>query len=158
MTSPLDGTVDLLDGMAFRATSGSGHDITLDASPDVGGTGRGSTPMELLLLGLGGCTGMDVISLLRKMRQEVISYRVELHADRAADHPKVMTAITVEHVVTGRELRPDAVRRAIELSATRYCSASAMLGAVAKITHSFQLIDAATGAEERGTLLPPHDG
>lgn len=152
MTAPLHGTVKLREGMAFEAVGDSGHILTLDASPDVGGANGGARPMELLLLGLGGCTGMDVISLLRKMRQEVTAYRVELAAERAADHPKVMTAIAVTHVVSGRGLDPAKVRRAVELSATRYCPASAMLSAAAPVAHRYQVIDDGTGEQTDGEL------
>ncbi len=152
MTASLDGTVDLLEAMAFKATSSTGHEITLDASSEVGGTERGPRPIELLLLGLGGCTGMDVISILRKMRQDVTGYQVRLHGDRADDHPKVFTAITVEHVVRGRNLSLDAVKRAVELSATRYCPAAAMLGKSAKVEESYRMIDEESGAEVTGSL------
>jgi len=144
--------VSLRDGMVFDAVTNSGHTLTLDAGPEVGGADQGATPMELLLLGLGGCTGMDVISLLRKMRQAVTAYHVELFAARADEHPKVMTDITVTHVVTGRSLDPAKVRRAVELSATRYCPASAMLGAAAPITHRYQIVDEETGEQEEGML------
>jgi len=140
--------------MAFRAISGSGHALVLDAAPEVGGTNRGVRPMELLLLGLGGCTGMDVISILRKKRQEVTGYEVRVHAERAAEHPKVFTAITVEHVVRGRNLSAEAVRRAVELSATKYCPASAMLGRVAPIEERYRLVDEATGAETVAVFTP----
>jgi putative redox protein len=108
--------------------------------------------MELLLVGLGGCTGMDVISILRKMRQNVTGYEVRLRGERAADHPKVFTSIFVEHVVRGRGLSGESVRRAVELSATRYCSAAAMLGKVAHIEESYRMIDDATGQEQAGAL------
>jgi putative redox protein len=106
----------------------------------------------MLLGGLGGCTGMDVITILRKMRQDVTGYEVRLRAERASEHPKVFTAIFVEHVVHGRELSAESVRRAVELSATRYCSASAMLGKVAHIEESYRIVDDATGQEHRGSL------
>lgn len=147
MKATLDGSLEWLGGMAFRATSETGHEIVVDADPAVGGAGRGPLPIELVLLGLGGCTGMDVVSILRKMRQDVTAYQVRLHADRAEEHPRVFTAITVEHVVRGRNLNPDMVRRAVELSATRYCPASAMLKKAAPIEERFRVIDDATGAE-----------
>lgn len=155
MATTLDGTVELLEGMSFRATSASGHQIVLDAAPEVGGKERGPRPLELLLLGLGGCTGMDVISILRKMRQNVTGYQVRLHADRAEEHPRVFTAITVEHVVRGRALNPEMVRRAVELSATRYCAASAMLGKTARIDERFRTIDEETGEEYISDSLAP---
>jgi putative redox protein len=143
MTTPLTGTVRLLEAMAFEATGASGHTIVLDSAPDLGGSDRGARPMELLLLGLGGCTGMDVISLLRKMRQDLITYRVELLAERADEHPRIMTDVSVVHVIEGRNLDPALIRRAIELSATRYCPASAMLAKAAVIHHRYRLADEA---------------
>ena len=138
--------------MAFQATTGSGHTLVLDAAPAVGGAERGSRPMELLLVGLGGCTGMDVISILRKMRQEVTGYTIRVTGDRASEHPKVFTTISIEHVVRGRGLSLEAVRRAVELSATRYCSAAAMLGRVAHIQETYRVVDDASGQEQRGAL------
>jgi putative redox protein len=153
MHETLDARVDLLDGMAFRATTGTGHQIVMDGAPDVGGGDAGPRPMEMLLVGLGGCTGMDVISILRKMRQDVSGYQVRLHGERATDHPKVFTSITVEHVVRGRGLSPDAIKRAVELSATRYCSAAAMLSRAARIEETYRVVDEASGQEQTGTLL-----
>ena len=152
MSDTLSATVDLLDGMAFRATSGTGHVVVMDAAPEVGGGDAGARPMEMLLLGLGGCTGMDVISMLRKMRQDVSSYQIRLCGQRATEHPKIFTAITVEHVVRGRALSLEAVKRAVELSATRYCSAAAMLGRAAHIDETYRIIDDTTGQEQTGAL------
>lgn len=148
----LEGTVDLLEGMTFSATSGTGHTLTLDAASDVGGMNRGPRPMELFLLGLGGCTGMDVISILRKMRQTITGYRIHVTGEQAETHPRIFTSITVEHIVRGQNVNVDSVRRAVELSATRYCSASAMLSKVAKIEERFHVFDEATGVETTGTL------
>jgi putative redox protein len=108
--------------------------------------------MELLMAGLGGCTGMDVISILRKMRQDVTSYEVQVSGERAAEHPKIFTRILVEHVVRGRQLKVDSVKHAVELSATRYCPAAAMLGHAAHIEHTYRVIDEATAKEQTGTL------
>lgn len=132
-------TVRLETGMRFRAEAGSGHTLPLDANPTHGGQGGGFSPMELLLIGLGGCTGMDVISILRKMRQDVRDYRVEVEGVRRDEHPRIFTRIQVVHVVRGRDLDPKLVGRAVELSATRYCPASAMLGASAEIEHDFRI-------------------
>src|SRR5579863_658149 len=120
-------------GMRFTAESGSGHHVMLDAASDGGGENLGFRPMELLLVGLAGCTGMDVISILRKKRQEVTGYEVQVRGVRAVDHPMVFVEITVEHVVTGHSLHPEAVERAIALSENRYCGAGAMLGKVAHL-------------------------
>jgi putative redox protein len=145
-------TVDLLGNMAFRAITETGHEVVMDAAAEVGGTDTGPRPMELLLVGLGGCTGMDVISMLRKMRQDVTDYEIEISGERATEHPKVYTSIHVEHIVRGRALNPESVRHAVELSATRYCSAAAMLGRVAHIDETYRLIDETTGQEQTGTL------
>jgi putative redox protein len=99
--------------------------------------------MELLLVGLGGCTGMDVISILRKKREPVTGYEVHVSGIRAEDHPMVFVEITVEHIVTGHEIQPEAVARAIQLSKERYCGAGAMLGKVAHLTHTFRIVEAA---------------
>jgi putative redox protein len=149
--STVTARAELGPGFAFRATVGSGHAITLDASPPIG-KDTGPRPMELLPAALAGCTGMDVIGLLRKMRQDVTGYAVEVRAERAEQHPQVLTAITVEHIVRGRGLDPGAIRKAVELSATKYCSVGAMLRGVVDLTESYAVIDEATGAETRGTL------
>jgi putative redox protein len=127
--------------------------MLLDTVAEYGGADRGARPIELLLLGLGGCTGMDVIGILRKMRQDVTAYEVRVEADRSEQHPKVLTRITVEHVVRGRGLDAAAVRRAVELSATRYCAVSAMLGKSAEIEERFRAIDEVSGAETLETLV-----
>jgi len=129
--------------MRFVAASGSGHHVTLDAAEHGGGQDAGFRPMELLLVGLAGCTGMDVISILRKKRLHVIGYEVYVQGVRAEDHPMVFVEITVEHVVTGHHIQPEAVTRAIELSKERYCGAGAMLGKVAHLTHIYRIVEAA---------------
>jgi putative redox protein len=130
-------------GMRFDAKSGSGHHVTLDAAEYGGGENLGFRPMELLLVGLAGCTGMDVISILRKKRQNVAGYEVHVRGVRAEEHPMVFVEITVEHVVTGHQIQPEAVARAIELSEERYCGAGAMLGKVAHLTHTYRIVEAA---------------
>ena len=152
MPGDLTTTVELQHDMLFRATTGTGHELTMDARPAVGGNNAAARPMEMLLVGLGGCTGMDVISILRKMRQTVTSYQVHVAGDQAREHPRVFTRIDVEHVVRGRGLNVEMVKHAIELSATRYCSAEAMLGAVARIQEHYRVIDETTGTETAGTL------
>jgi len=132
-------TVTLQDGLAFQAIVGSGHAVTMDASAAHGGQDRGASPMELLLASLGGCTAIDVASILSKMRQEVTAYRVEVVGTRRDEHPQVFTDIRVEHILCGPNLDPDRVARAVELSATRYCSASAMLSAVARVEHTYRI-------------------
>ncbi len=130
-------------GMRFVAESGSGHHVTLDADEHGGGQNAGFRPMELLLAGLAGCTGMDVISILRKKRQQVTAYEVHVTGRRAEDYPMVFVEISVEHVVTGHHLQPEAVARAIHLSEERYCGAGAMLGKVARLTHTYRIVEAA---------------
>ncbi len=153
MALTLEGRVELVDGMTFRGTSGSGHTTSMDAEPGAGGREQGARPMEVVLLAFGGCTGMDVISILRKMRQDVESYEVRLVGDRTEEQPTVFTDITVEHVVRGGNLNVANVRRAIELSATRYCPVSAMLRkGGANITDRYRVIDEATGQEQEGVL------
>ena len=153
MSETLSASVDLLDGMAFRATTGTGHEVVMDAAPEVGGSDAGPRPMEMLLVGLGGCTGMDVISILRKMHQHVSGYQIRLSGERATDHPKIFTSISVEHVVRGRDVSADAVKRSVELSATRYCSAAAMLNRAARVEETYRVIDDASGQEQTGALL-----
>jgi putative redox protein len=150
MAEEMTAQVTLEEGMRFTAESGSGHRVTLDAD-ERGGENLGFRPMELLLVGLAGCTGMDVISILRKKRQEVIGYQVHVQGVRAEDHPMVFVQITVEHVVTGHSLQPEAVARAIALSEERYCGAGAMLGKVAHLTHTYHIVE----APETATVATP---
>jgi len=133
----------LATGMRFEVEAGSGHHVTLDAAEHGGGHNEGFRPMELLLVGLAGCTGMDVISLLRKKRQQVTGYEVHVTGVRAEEHPMVFVEITVEHIVTGHRIQPEAVAHAIELSEERYCGAGAMLGKVAHLTHTSRIVEAA---------------
>jgi putative redox protein len=146
MSETTEVRVELLDGMAFRGLDQHGLQIVMDATADVGGQGRGPKPVDALAMALGGCTGMDVISILRKMRQDVTAYEVRVNGPRAQTHPKVFTALTVEHVVSGNDLDERQVRRAVTLSATRYCPASAMLGKAVPIRHVYRVLTA-TGAE-----------
>ncbi len=133
--------VKWIEGAAMLGEAGSGHAIVMDGPPDLGGRNIGVRPMEMLLMGLGGCTQFDVLLILRKARQAVTDCVVELTAERAETDPKVFTAIHVHFVVTGRGLDPQRVERAIKLSAEKYCSASIMLGATATITHDFEIRD-----------------
>jgi putative redox protein len=140
-------------GMRFEAESGSGHHVTLDAAEHGGGENLGFRPMELLLVGLVGCTGMDVISILRKKREQVTGYEVHVRGVRAEEHPMVFVEITVEHVITGHHLQPEAVARAVALSEGRYCGAGAMLGKVAHLTHSYRIVEAAETAAVATSLV-----
>ena len=129
----MDGKLVWKSGMSFTAETNSGFNVNMDTPVDYGGNGTGPSPMELVLVSLGGCTAMDVISILEKKRQDVTNFEILLHADRATEHPKVFTEITIEFVVTGHGIDEEAVKRAVELSETKYCSASAMLSKTAKI-------------------------
>ncbi|MEQ1582327.1 MAG: OsmC family protein [Steroidobacteraceae bacterium] len=133
--------IKLAEGMTFVAESGSGHAMVIDAAPDIGGRNLGPRPMELLLMGLGGCTSIDVMLILRKSREQVTDCVVELDAERAPTDPKVFTSIHMRYVVTGRGLDRNKVERAIKLSAEKYCSATAILSGTAKITHSLDLVE-----------------
>ncbi|MCR4376981.1 MAG: OsmC family protein [Rhodospirillales bacterium] len=128
-------------GMSFEGKADSGHAVVMDSSPDFGGENKGSRPMELLLIGMGGCTSIDVMSILNKARQDVTDCIAELSAERTESIPKVFTRIHVHFKVTGRGLDPKRVEHAIELSAQKYCSASIMLGKTAEITHDFEIIE-----------------
>ena len=122
--------------------SQSGHAVVMDGPPEFGGQNLGLRPMEMLLLGMGGCTQFDVVHILRKSRQEVTFCEVELSAERAETEPKVFTRIHVHFKVGGPGLTEKAVERAVNLSAEKYCSASIMLGATAEVTHDFELVEA----------------
>jgi len=132
--------VKWVDGAMMVGESGSGHAVVMDGPPDFGGQNLGIRPMEMLLLGLGGCTEFDVLLILRKGRHEVTGCTVELDAERAESEPKVFTKIHIHYKVTGPKLTDKAVARAVKLSADKLCSASIMLGAMAEITHDYEII------------------
>jgi putative redox protein len=129
-----------LAGMDFRAVPPSGHELVLDTSADHGGHASGVQPLELLLVALAGCTAMDVISILRKKRQVVADYRVRVAATQQDAHPRVYTAIVVQHIVSGPALDPAAVARAVELSSFKYCPVSAMLMKACPVTHQYRVV------------------
>jgi putative redox protein len=133
-------TVKLIDNMQFVATADSGHAVIMDAPPNVGGNNTGSKPSELLLMGFGGCSGMDVISILRKKKQDVTNFEMNVTGDTSESHPKSFTDIHIEYVVTGRNISEDAVKRAIGLSLDKYCTVGTTIGKAAKITHSFKIV------------------
>lgn len=143
MAEVMTARATLETGMCFDVESGSGHHVALDAAVQGGGQDAGFRPMEMLLVGLAGCTGMDVISILRKKRQDVTGYQVRVRGVRAETHPMVFVEITVEHIVTGHAVQPEAVARAIQLSEERYCGAGATLGKVAHLTHTYRIVEAA---------------
>ncbi len=131
--------VKWIEGAAFLGESGSGHGIVLDGAPEAGGRNLGVRPMEALLIGLGACSAFDVVTILNKGRQPFVACEVALEAERADTAPKVFTRIHLHFVVTGAGLDPDKVARAVRLSVEKYCSASAMLGATAEITHDVEI-------------------
>ena len=125
----------------FLGESGSGHSMVMDGDPAGGGRDLGIRPMEALLLGMGGCTAYDVVDILEKSRQDVDNCVIELDADRAEDAPRVFTKILMRYIITGRNLDPKKVERAVNLSAKTYCSATIMLGKTAEITHEIEIVD-----------------
>lgn len=138
--------VKWVEGMAFMAEASSGHGLIMDGSPDIGGRNLGPRPMEMLLMGAGGCTSIDVVMILQKSRQDVTDCEVTLEASRADDNPKVFTRIHMHFIVKGRNLKPEVVDRAIKLSAEKYCSATIMLAKTAEITHDFEIVEDAAQA------------
>jgi putative redox protein len=135
----LKARLHLTEGITFVAESGSGHALVVDASPEVGGRNLGPRPMELVLMGTGACTAVDVVLILRKSRQSVVGCVVELDADRAGEDPKVFTRIHFHFIVTGTGLAPAQVERAIKLSRDKYCSATAMMAKTAEVTTDFEI-------------------
>jgi putative redox protein len=127
--------------MSFVAETGSGHMVAMDGAPEAGGRNLAPRPMELLLAGAGGCTAFDVVSILKKSRQNITDCAVRLTAERAEEDPKVFTRIDLHFIVKGRGLKPEAVERAVRLSAEKYCSASIMLGKTAKMNHSWEIVE-----------------
>ena len=131
--------VKWLDNMSFVGESGSGHSIVMDGPQEFGGRNLGVRPMEMLLLGLGGCASFDVVSMLKKSKQDLIDCEVEISAERAEVEPKVFTKIHLHFILSGNDLSETRVSRAIELSAEKYCSASIMLGKTAVVTHDYKI-------------------
>ena len=142
MAQEMEIQATLAGGMRFDIETGSGHKLTLDAGEDLGGVNSGARPMEMLLTGLAGCMGMSIISILNKMHQEVLNYKINIHGERASKHPQVFTTITVEHILRGPGLKSEAVQRAFELAERKYCGASTMLENAATIKHAFRIQEA----------------
>lgn len=132
-------SVKWLDGVSFVGESETGHAVVLDGAPENGGRNIGMRPMEMLLIGMGGCTSFDVVAILKKARQPIIDCVAEIDATRADEIPKVFTKIHVHFVITGNNLNEAQVERAVKLSAEKYCSASIMLSKSVEITHSFEV-------------------
>jgi putative redox protein len=137
----MDAELTWKSNLSFNGTADTGFTLPLGASPKVGGDNDGFRPMELILIGLAGCTAMDVISILQKKRQQVTAFQVTAHAERSDEHPKVFTRIKLDFQVTGKDIDPRAVERAIELSETLYCPAQAMLTHSVKITNEYSIVE-----------------
>ena len=134
-------TIRWIEGVSFAAETGSGHAVVVDGAPEAGGRNLGPRPMEMVLAGTGGCTAFDIVLILKRGRHAISGCEVRLTAERAEADPKVFTHIHFHYRVKGRQLKPEAVARAIELSKEKYCSASIMIGKTAEITHDFEIID-----------------
>lgn len=131
------------EGMHFSVDTFDGvPPIDLDAAEDVGGQGKGSRPLKLILASVAGCTGMDVISILRKKRQDVTGLELDVSGDRREDHPRTFTKIYVKYIITGRDVDPRAVERAIELSETKYCPAINLIGSIIPVESSYEIVEA----------------
>jgi len=132
-------SVNWVDGMLMVGKSHSGHSITMDGPIEIGGENLGIRPMEMLLIGVAGCTMIDVVTTLKKMRQDMTHCEIKISAERANEHPKVFTDIHIHFIIKGKDIDPKKVDKAISLSAEKYCSASIMLGKTANITHDFEV-------------------
>lgn len=137
----MEARVRWLDNASFVAETGSGHALVIDGPPDIGGRNIGPRPMELMLLGVGSCSSVDVLHILKRARQNVVDCDCRISAERAETDPKVFTSIHLHFTVKGHELKPAQVERAVKLSAEKYCSASLMLQATVKITHDCEIIE-----------------
>jgi putative redox protein len=133
--------ISWVEGALFVAESGSGHTFTMDGAPDVGGRNLGARPMEVMLMGMGGCTAIDVVSMLKKQRQDIEGVEVSMVAERADDHPKVFTEVRLVYTVRGRKLNKALVDRAVSLSDEKYCSATQMFKKTAKVTHEIVIVE-----------------
>jgi len=133
--------VTLISDMQFEGSASSGHRLVMDADDVSGGHNKGFRPMELLLVGFGGCTGMDVISILHKKRQNVTGLEMNVKGEKTEDYPKIYKQIHIEYVVTGKAVEKEAVERAIKLSLDKYCSVGATLSKAGTITHSYRIIE-----------------
>jgi len=137
----MDAKINWLEGMSFTAVSDSGFSVDLGTAPELGGKDDGFRPLELMAIALGGCTAMDVVSILTKKRQDITAFEVKVHAEGAQEHPKVFTRAVIEYNLTGHSVEENAVVRAIELSALRYCPAQAMLAKVFPIELHYQIFE-----------------
>lgn len=144
----MEARIKLLENVCFVGETGSGHAIVMDGAAEAGGRNLGPRPMELLLIGAGGCTSFDVVTILRNSKQDVADCEVQVKAERAETDPKVFRKIHLHFVVTGRHLIASRVEHAIRLSAEKYCSATIMLAKTAEVTHSHEVIDLAASEAE----------
>jgi len=137
----IEAKVNLVNDMEFRGTAGSGHTLAMDADEKSGGRNAGFRPMELLLVGFGGCSGMDVISILRKKRQPLSGLEINVKGEKTDTYPKIYKTVHIEYIVKGKGVDKQAVERAIALSLEKYCSVGATLAKAGTITHSYKIID-----------------
>ncbi len=130
-----------IENACLLGEAGSGHGIVIDGVPEIGGRNLGIRPMEMILMGLGGCTAMDVLNILKKKRQQVTDCVIEVEGQRRDEHPKVFTNIHIHFKIIGRALKDNHIKQAVKLSAEKYCSVSAMLDKTAKITHDYEIVE-----------------
>jgi len=132
-----------VENACLMAEAESGHGVVIDGAAEIGGRNLGVRPMEMILMGLGGCTAMDVLSILKKQRQNITDCVIEVNGERREQTPKIFTDIHIHYIITGRDLKNNLVKRAVDLSAESYCSVSAMLGKSANITHDYEIVELA---------------
>jgi putative redox protein len=130
------------EGLSFNATDTLGHELLASNDKDENGQRRGFAPMELMALSVGACTAMDVISIMEKKRQQVNAFEIGVHTERVEEHPRIFSSLTIEYIVTGKDIDPAALERAIQLSADKYCSAQNIVGRSVDIQHKYKIIDA----------------
>jgi putative redox protein len=134
-------TFDWKGKMVFEGKTESGHSVLMDAKPEVGGEDKGPRPMELFMVSLGGCTAMDVVSILKKMRADLESMTINIYSEQAPEHPKIFTKINIQYNFTGKNIKEENVKKAIQLSQEKYCSVSAMLKEKVEITYKWNIIN-----------------
>jgi len=133
--------ITYVNGMQFVGEAGSGHAIVMDGTPEAGGKNTGLRPMELLLIGIGGCSGMDVVSILKKKRQDVTGFEINVNGQKAETYPQKFTEIDIEFIIRGKNISEEAVKRAVQLSMEKYCSVKATLEGSAKIDYVYKIIE-----------------
>ena len=137
----IEAKITLMKDMQFSGKATSGHTLIMDADEESGGHNAGSRPMEMLLVAFGGCSGMDVISILRKKRQQVTGLEINVKGEKTEDYPKIYKEVHIEYVVKGKDIQKEAVERSIELSLDKYCSVGATLAKAGTITHSYRIVE-----------------